>query len=64
MALTKEQLIKLYSNRLVKALIPIEFGEAFIQSITNDLQTTLLQLNNISEPYDLQAIVARLKVQF
>ncbi|RCK59232.1 Spindle pole body component SPC98 [Candida viswanathii] len=64
MALSKEQLIKLYSNRLVKALIPVEFGEAFIQSITNDLQTTLLHPANATEPYDLQTIVTKLKVQF
>ncbi|RCK62603.1 Spindle pole body component SPC98 [Candida viswanathii] len=64
MALTKEQLIKLYSNRLVKALIPVEFGEAFIQSITNDLQTTLLHPANATEPCDLQTIVTKLKVQF
>lgn len=64
MALTSEQLIRLYSNRLVKALIPTEFGEAFIQSITNDLQTTLLQSTNTPQSYDLQTVVTRLKVLF
>lgn len=62
MALNKVQLIKLYSNRLVKSLVPVEFGEAFIQSIINDLQTTLL--NTPSEEQNLSIIINKLKMQF
>lgn len=62
MALNKVQLIKLYSNRLVKSLVPVEFGEAFIQSIINDLQTTLL--NTSSEEQNLSIIINKLKMQF
>ena len=61
MALNKVQL-KLYSNRLVKSLVPVEFGEAFIQSIINDLQTTLL--NTSSEEQNLSIIINKLKMQF
>ncbi|KAL6454750.1 SPC98 Spindle pole body component SPC98 [Candida maltosa Xu316] len=51
MALNQEQIVKVYSNRLVKSLIPNEFGEVFIQSIINDLQSTLL--NGPIQSHDL-----------
>ncbi|KAK6462587.1 spindle pole body component [Scheffersomyces coipomensis] len=41
MALDKSQLVKLYTGRLVKSLVPAEFGDEFIQSITSDLLSSI-----------------------
>ncbi|RLV91844.1 Spindle pole body component SPC98 [Spathaspora sp. JA1] len=61
--LDKSQLIKLYVHRLVKSLIPSEFGDEFIQSITNDVN---ISINN-PNPHpsqDLNQIIQDLKVDF
>ncbi|KAK6204528.1 spindle pole body component [Scheffersomyces amazonensis] len=48
MTLDKSQLVKLYTKRLVKSLVPAEFGEEFIQSITSDLLVSIAKVSNSS----------------
>lgn len=65
MALDRSQFIKVYTNRLVKSLVPAEFGSEFIESVNNDLVQALLaspdesvslhhkqqEINNITNRY-------------
>ncbi|KAG7664875.1 SPC98 [[Candida] subhashii] len=62
MALDKIQLIKVYSQRLVKSLIPSEYGEEFINSITEQFQAIIL--NTQPESYDLQSVINEYKAHF
>ncbi|KAK6458864.1 spindle pole body component [Scheffersomyces xylosifermentans] len=69
MALDRNQLIKVYSNRLVKSLVPAEFGEEFIQSVTSDLlhsiSATNISGNNYSTSQnDIHQITDRYKTLF
>ncbi|EGW34440.1 uncharacterized protein SPAPADRAFT_149322 [Spathaspora passalidarum NRRL Y-27907] len=65
--LNKSQLIKLYVHRLVKSLVPAEFGDEFIQSITNDVNVAInqnLQPQQSYQQQDLSSIIQDLKVHF
>ncbi|KAG2734538.1 hypothetical protein G9P44_002544 [Scheffersomyces stipitis] len=67
MALDRNQLIRVYSSRLVKSLVPAEFGEEFIHSVTNDLLTSFN--NNLSQPTthsqnEINSITNKFKTSF
>jgi gamma-tubulin complex component 3 len=69
MALDRSQFIKVYTNRLVKSLVPPEFGTEFIQSVNNDLVQVLLstpdQGGSIQQKqYEINQIRNRYKSMF
>lgn len=65
MTLDKDQLIKVYTSRLVNSLVPVEFGHEYIQSITNDLLNHLLKSPQTSSPYiDINQLTNHFKTLF
>ena len=65
MTLDKDQLIKVYTSRLVNSLVPVEFGHEYIQSITNDLLNHLLKFPQTSSPYiDINQLTNHFKTLF
>ena len=65
MTLDKDQLIKVYTSRLVNSLVPVEFGHEYIQSITNDLLNHLLKSPKSSSPYiDINQLTDHFKTLF
>lgn len=64
MALDKNQVIKVYVNRLVNSIIPIEFGVEYIQNISNDLINYLLQNININNNIDNSQLINHFKKLF
>ncbi|KAI5960712.1 SPC98 [Candida margitis] len=62
MSLDKPQVIKLYVNRIVNSLIPAQLGEEYIQSVANELYTSLIRAQPISE--DISHIINKYKQDF
>ncbi|CCG20505.1 Spc98 component of the microtubule-nucleating Tub4p (gamma-tubulin) complex [Candida orthopsilosis Co 90-125] len=62
MALDKPQVIKLYVHRVVKSLIPAELGEEYIQSIANELYTSLINTRPLHD--DISNIINKYKQVF
>ena len=62
MALNKPQVVRLYVHRVVKSLIPAELGEEYIQSVANELYTSLINTEPIHE--DISTIINKYKQTF
>ncbi|ODV82203.1 spindle pole body component [Suhomyces tanzawaensis NRRL Y-17324] len=67
-AMDKSQLIKLYTNRLVRALVPAEFGPEFIQSVSHELLVVLSRTESTNDQsqkqYEINQATARFKTHF
>lgn len=64
MTLDKDQLIRVYTSRLVNSLVPVEFGHEYIQSITNDLLSHLLKSSTSSSNIEINQITNHFKTLF
>lgn len=65
MTLDKDQLIRVYTSRLVNSLVPVEFGHEYIQSITNDLLNHLLKSPKSHSPnIDINQLTNHFKTLF
>lgn len=66
MSLDRNQLIKVYTTRLVKSLVPKEFGDEFAQSIVYDLLANLQSSNkpSLQKQYELTQLTAHYKAYF
>ncbi|CAI5756119.1 unnamed protein product [Candida verbasci] len=60
--MNKIQLIKLYISRLIHSLVPQEFGDEYIASLSSEISEKLL--NSSSQKFDLSIVVNKIKVQF
>lgn len=64
MELDRNQNIRLYVNRLVTSLVPREFGNEYIQSVSSDLNTYLLEGLHKNNQYDIQQLLNGAKRRF
>lgn len=64
MGLDKNQLVKVYLNRLVRSLVPIEVGEEFIQSVSTNLFNDLIHEEGDFRSYDTNQMLNQIKTVF
>lgn len=64
MELDRNQIVRLYVNRLVNSLIPSEFGEEYIQSVSADLNAFLLEGLHKNNNHNIQHLLNGVKQRF
>lgn len=68
MALDSTQVIRIYTTRLVNSLVPQEFGEEYIQSVTRELLNLFLARSQNRDAtrfrYDIETIMNQFKRMF
>ncbi|KAI5952145.1 SPC98 [Candida theae] len=62
MVLDKPQVVRLYVHRVAKSLIPAELGEEYIQSVANELYTSLINTQGVHN--DISTIINKYKSVF
>ncbi|CAK7913007.1 spindle pole body component Spc98p [[Candida] anglica] len=64
MPLDRDQLVRVYTARLVSSLVPKEFGDEYVQSLTNDLVVHLSQPSIPKSSEHIDTILTRFKQYF